>query len=70
MPYIKQSERDDIHENCENPQGSGQLNYVLTKLVHQYWYDNGSNYKAFNDILGALEGCKIELYRRKDAPYE
>jgi hypothetical protein len=31
---------------------------------------NGENYQHFNDVLGALEGAKLELYRRRIAPYE
>lgn len=71
MPYIAQSQRDQL--NFVGPSGianSGELNYWLTLLVHEYWNNNGSNYQAYNDILGALEGCKLELYRRYIADYE
>jgi len=27
-------------------------------------------YQNINDLLGALEGAKLELYRRVAAPYE
>jgi len=27
-------------------------------------------YQTFNDILGALEGAKLEVYRRVVGPYE
>ena len=70
MPYISQEARYDIEENAEAPRGPGQLNYVITKIVHEYMVNHGGNYQAFNDILGALEGCKLELYRRKIAYYE
>lgn len=68
MPYIKAEDRKDIV-----PFGAinaGELNYVLTRIVNEYWHENGKNYQAFNDIIGALEGAKLELYRRKVAPYE
>lgn len=69
MPYIKNHKRAEIDAGF-TPQNAGELNYALTRLVHKYWDNNGANYQAFNDILGALEGCKFELYRRKVAPYE
>lgn len=69
MPYIKQEDRDYI-DGYGDPSTAGELNYLLTCIVHQYWDENGQNYQAFNDIIGALEGCKLELYRRKVAPYE
>jgi hypothetical protein len=69
MPYIKQENREYL-DGYGDPLDAGELNYVLTTIVHQYWEDNGQNYQAFNDILGALEGCKLEIYRRKIAPYE
>lgn len=73
MPYIKQADRRRV----ENGNGmwpkaktAGELNYLLTVVCHDYWSENGQNYQAFNDIIGALEGCKLELYRRRVAPYE
>jgi hypothetical protein len=30
----------------------------------------GKNYQTVNDIVGALEGAKMEFYRRAAAPYE
>lgn len=72
MPYIKQVDRIEIDERMGLPviRTSGELNYAFTRLAHEYWRDNGANYQAFNDIIGALEGAKLELYRRKVAPYE
>lgn len=71
MPYINQDARDRLDfEDGAFPETAGELNYVLTLIAHEYWEANGQNYQAFNDILGALEGCKLELYRRKIAPYE
>lgn len=71
MPYIKQEDRVALYfEPSDTPQTAGELNYVFTKICHRYWVENGKNYQAFNDIIGALEGCKLELYRRKVVPYE
>ena len=70
MPYIKQHRRDWFHLDPDGPVEAGELNYLFTIIAHQYWESNGRNYQAFNDIIGSLEGCKLELYRRKVAPYE
>jgi len=72
MPYIKKTKRldfqlqplDEIYIN--NP---GELNYLITYLCDQYWQQSG-NYQGINDIVGALEGAKMEFYRRVAAPYE
>lgn len=73
MPYISQEARKELMGPVccvPHPKTAGELNFCLTEMVHLYWKHNGQNYQAFNDIIGALEGCKLELYRRKVAPYE
>jgi len=49
---------------------AGELNYLFTYWIGQYILDKGESYQIYNDILGALEGAKQELYRRKILPYE
>lgn len=49
---------------------SGDLNYLITNLCLNYLYVNKECYQTYNDVIGALEGAKLELYRRKIAPYE
>ena len=68
MPYIKKSIREFL-DNCQNPGNAGELNYLFTRLTHKYLKNNES-YQAYNDIIGALEGCKLELYRKRTALYE
>ena len=76
MPYIKKSDRERfdatfraLHKagKLETP---GELNYLFTIIINHYLIENGLCYQSFNDCLGALEGCKLELYRRDIAPYE
>jgi hypothetical protein len=81
MPYISQEDRkwfDGLHAcfSKNPPANAGELNYLFTLLAH-YYLDGKiadgkyeANYQAMNDVLGALEGCKLELYRRRVAPYE
>ena len=72
MPYIDQEARQRLHSNGPEgyPQNAGELNYVISLVIDQYWHRNGENYQAFNDIMGALTGALLEYYRRKIAYYE
>lgn len=72
MPYIKKVIRDSLLKDTRwvIPTSAGELNYMITLLIHDYLRENGNNYQAMNDIIGALDGCKMEFYRRKVAPYE
>lgn len=77
MPYIKADDKckfnpifntiklADIRiENC------GQLNYLITSLCLKYLGDLGEKYQTYNDIMGALTGAQLEIYRRKISSYE
>lgn len=75
MPYINPDRRPQINaiadmEYCLPSRTAGELNYQLTVLIKQYFELNGKNYQAINDIVGALEGAKLEFYRRIAVPYE
>lgn len=77
MPYIKQERReilelDLLDLECRLPDDvcAGDMNYIFTRLAHMYISLTGGGYQSFNDIIGALEGCKLELYRKQVAPYE
>lgn len=72
MPYINKLRRlnyedtplDELYMN--NP---GELNYLITRICASYWSAN-NGYQGINDIVGALEGAKLEFYRRVAVPYE
>lgn len=76
MPYIRKDFKDflstkgviEVGDLCTTP---GELNFVISTIVRDYFRrtDKG-NYQAINDVIGALEGAKIEFYRRVAAPYE
>jgi hypothetical protein len=71
MPYIRKAARDRVVQQLSIiPEDAGELNYVLTEVVRAYVNRHGMSYQHVNDCLGALEGCKLELYRRVAAPYE
>ena len=72
MPYIERAFRTIFDEGlCKvaTPKRVGQLNYVFTTVIQDY-LGKVPNYQRFNDAIGALEACKLELYRRMVAPYE
>lgn len=69
MPYIKEHLRYGLMDG-DVPESAGELNFLFTYYAHEYLKEKGESYQAYNDIIGALEGCKLELYRRKVAPYE
>lgn len=68
VPYIKdEDKRDLLGRVARKP---GELNFLVTEIIADYWYFGDKNYQAINDILGALEGAKLEFYRRIAGPYE
>ena len=69
MPYIKREYRYRAGEG-EVAITAGELNYAFTRLIVSYLKDKGKNYQTINDCIGALEGCKMEFYRRVVVPYE
>jgi len=68
MPYITRQQREDL--KYRHAATSGELNYQISMLVSAFIEDNGKQYSTFNDVIGALEGAKLEVYRRKVAEYE
>jgi len=68
MPYIdKQKRKNVIVYGALN---AGELNYEITMVITQYMLKKGLKYQVINDIIGALEGAKLEFYRRAVTPYE
>lgn len=70
MPYIPQPERAEILNNQRAPKTAGELNFLFTEIIQTYLTQKGLCYQHINDIIGALEGCKLELYRRVASSYE
>ena len=70
MPYIEKDTRevlDNYPLSCEAP---GELNYWFTRIIKAYVNYKGLKYQTINDVVGALEGAKLEFYRRVVVPYE
>jgi hypothetical protein len=70
MPYIAADARERLDRGGA-PQSPGELNYVLSRTCDQFLSDRGGiRYAQLNEVIGALECAKLELYRRVAAPYE
>jgi hypothetical protein len=70
MPYIKKDRRDAIRAGAK-PQDAGELNFAISVLVDDYLKDKGGiRYAHLNEVIGAMDCAKLELYRRVAAPYE
>lgn len=75
MPYIKKDRREAwLDDQPMLPEfqadNAGDLNYVFTEVAQDYLLRKGLKYQHINDVIGALEGAKLELYRRVAAGYE
>ena len=71
MPYIDFKRRTALHvpSYVDMPQTAGELNYCITTLLVKYLADR-TNYAGINEVIGVLECCKQEVYRRIASPYE
>jgi hypothetical protein len=74
MPYIPKHDRESIESMVHagitiHAQTPGDLNYAITRLCVEALGDH-PKYRDYNAVIGALECCKLELYRRRVAEYE
>jgi len=75
MPYIVSARREVFQDFLERTKNlridtAGELNYLLTMLGQIYLTTHGTNYRVFNEIIGAFESAKLETYRRQIALLE
>ena len=69
MPYISRSRRAELFTGA-GTRWAGELNYKLTNLCLEHMAGRPESYGHYNEVIGALECCKLEMYRRAVAPYE
>ena len=75
MPYITNRKRLDesltpVLDEMDHGITTGELNYLVTKLVNHYIKRKGKSYAHINDVMGVLDCASREFYRRVVAPYE
>ena len=68
MPYLNKEEK--YKNSLGKLSTCGHLNYSFSETIKEYISQNKLNYQTFNDIVGAMECCKMEVYRRLISPYE
>lgn len=73
MPYIDEERREKLDYSIQVLSTSnleaGDLNYVITRLLH-IWCILNPRYASYNAAIGVLECVKQEFYRRVVALYE
>jgi len=72
MPYIKKERRIEVDKIVDLMKQSkiqidGDLNYLLYKFIKD---TVNPSYKNYKNVIGELECCKLELYRRLISDYE
>ena len=69
MPYLKNETKDSLLDH-PYPTSAGELNFLLTTMCRRYFNKSARNYEAYNTVIGALECCKLEYYRKQVSLYE
>jgi len=70
MPYINNTDREKfkaVLANLPLSMTEGELNYLITQILVQ---TNPKSYTDYNGLIGVLECCKLEFYRRAITVYE
>lgn len=76
MPYIPMDQRIEVDQYLVSngidwtPANAGELNYLVSRFIANYLEKNGLKYANCNEMIGALECAKLELYRVMIGPYE
>ena len=74
MPYIRQIERDALDSKVDEistiVEHDGQLNYIITRLCHNWIIKVGKRYTRLNQVIGVLHCAAMEFYRQLASPYE
>lgn len=82
MPYIDANRRLQLDKYPFQAKKAGELNYVLCHIIWNYLEQKTVDkigeipnieklkYKDYNEIIGILESCKLEIYRRLISSYE
>lgn len=81
MPYISKDRREfleevlnplieDIKERVNPRYTIGEITYIFTKVMLAFLNRQTARYEDYALMIGAMGCAKLELYRRKIAPYE
>lgn len=70
MPYIKKERKFINFALFLWVNTPGELTYVFQQAIRAYLETKGESYQTYAEILGALDGVRIDFVRRKIEPYE
>jgi mRNA-degrading endonuclease YafQ of YafQ-DinJ toxin-antitoxin module len=74
MPYIEKQSRKkfdkDSKKLSQKIESAGELNYVITSLLHNYVEKKGLNYNILNEVQGVMSCATFEFNRVIISPYE
>ena len=74
MPYIKPEDRSELAAFSDDLsdliRSVGELNYVITRICHNWIEKTGKRYTHLNQVMGVLECAKLEFYRMVVSQYE
>ena len=77
MPYIEPKDRlkfspvlSKINKLFQQDITAGDLNFLITKILHNYAQVNKYRYLTFCTVMGTLICVAFEFYRRVVSPYE
>lgn len=69
MPYIKDDRKDELTHGAA-PANAGDLTYVIQQEINRYLSVHGLRYQQIAEVLGAIEGAKLDFIERVVKPYE
>lgn len=69
MPYLEKGIRESLDQGRKALKG-GEINYQVSKLANDFLAMKGLSYATINELIGALECAKLELYAIVARPYE
>jgi hypothetical protein len=69
MPYIKGDRKVELN-NGAAPANAGDLTYVLQQTIERYLSVHGLRYQQIAEVLGSIEGAKLDFIERVIKPYE
>jgi hypothetical protein len=69
MPYIDNDQKWDLKHGSD-PKTAGELTFLLQDRIRVYLEVNGLRYQQIAEVLGSLEGAKLDFIQRVVKPYE
>ncbi len=73
MPYISEDDKHKAATDSLNGDGAanpGTLTYELQQTICEYLLRHGLRYQQIAEVLGSLEGARLDFIERVVKPYE